>query len=582
MRKSIKIFLFSGVLGLTTTSAIGQTGGPFVDFSPNFFIAIVAGIILAIAFQAILTFLSVAIGINVAGPFNQRNKANKDPEKAEKERGENKSDNTSTAMKISSAAGLWTLVTVSLSLFFASWFGVKLSLLQNNVIGMTLGLVIWAAFFLIMMYLEARAISSIAGGLYTIAANSFKTSAEAVKSMFTKSEETKLRETVDHSIDKIREEISARMDTDFITEKLDQYVAQLKPEPIDYARLEQELKHILNEIEIEHRMEPGEGKFDRRTFIRIAEENPRFTKEDVRKVGDMYDRAKKSMSGKEKSTEKLAAVFDTVTPGSDSDSAQIRNKIADYLKRTEAEEIQPEKLEHDLEEILSHPESSKDIIMNRVSQFDRNTLIQLVKASSDKIDDEKADRIVETAQSVLEKIKASVAGASSAFKSQEGEEGKFENIIGEKKQGAKSKQLELEMKLREFFDSFHRPEYDYDRIKADVIKLFKDPKLAPEMITLKLKDYDKDALVDILSRNKYLEKKDIENFIKKFEEAKDTIISKYEDVENQVREKLYETKQAALDKAEDARKMAAVASWWLVGTAVISGVASLLGGMLAL
>jgi hypothetical protein len=33
---------------------------------------------------------------------------------------------------------------------------------------------------------------------------------------------------------------------------------------------------------------------------------------------------------------------------------------------------------------------------------------------------------------------------------------------------------------------------------------------------------------------------------------------------------------------ENARKTAAVASWWLVGTAVVSGVASLLGGMLAI
>jgi hypothetical protein len=384
-------------------------------------------------------------------------------------------------------------------------------------------------------------------------------------------------------VEKIREEISARLDTDFISEKMDQYVAQLKPEPIDYDRLEQELKHLLNEIEIEHTLEPAEGKFDKRTFIRIAEENPKFTKEDIKKVGDMYDKAKKAASGADKNTEKLAAVFDTVTPGSEADSARIRNKIVDYLKKTDAEELKPDKLEHDLEEIISHPESAKEVIMNRVNQLDRNTLIQLVKSSSDKIDDEKADRIVETAHSVLEKIKSSLLGVSGSFQTKEGE-GKsgLGDMTKEMKQGAKSKRLEWEMKVREFLESFDRPEYDYDRIKADIIKIFKDPKQAPEIVSLKLKDYDRDTLVELLSRNKYLEKKDIENIIQKFEEARDTIIKKYEEVEIQVREKIHETKQAALDQMENARKTAAVASWWLVGTAVVSGVASLLGGMLAI
>jgi hypothetical protein len=575
MRKSNKIVMFFSLLILTTSSALAQTGGPFVDFSPNFFIAILAGIILAFGFQAVLTLLSVAVGINVAGPFNKTGQTSKDT-------GDN-SDKMPASVKISSAAGLWALITVSISLFFASWFGVKLSLLQNNVIGMTLGLVIWAAFFLIMMYLEVRSISAIAGGFYNLASNALKTSAGAVKSMFGKSEESKLVGIVDHSVDRIREEISARLDTNFISEKLDQYVAQLKPEPIDYTRLEEELRHLLNEIEIEHRLEPGEGKFDRRTFIRIAEENPKLTREDIKRVGDMYDKVKKAASGNEKKTEKLAAIFDTVTPGSEADSARIRKKIVDYLKKTEAEEIKPEKLEQDLEEIISQPESAKEVIMNRVNQLDRNTLIQLVKSSSNKIDDDKAERIVETAQSVLEKIKSTISAAYTSTQSESGEGiSGIGDIPNQMKQGARSKRLEWEMKVREFLESLNRPEYDYDRIKADIIKMFKDPKQAPEMISLQLKDYDRDTLVDILSRNKYLEKKDIENIIEKFEEARDTIIRKYEEVEIQVREKIQETKQAALDQMENARKTAAVASWWLVGTAVVSGVASLLGGMLAI
>ena len=49
-----------------------------------------------------------------------------------------------------------------------------------------------------------------------------------------------------------------------------------------------------------------------------------------------------------------------------------------------------------------------------------------------------------------------------------------------------------------------------------------------------------------------------------------------------VRRKLEEVKQEALEKAEDAREASATAAWWLVATAIVSAIASAIGGMVAL
>jgi hypothetical protein len=107
------------------------TGGPIV-FPYNFFIALVAGVVLAIAFELILTNLSVAAGLNVLGGFTRpsRGKAGEHGGGAaggegviEKVRG------------ITSIVGIWTLITASIALFFSSWLAVELSLTGSLLVG---------------------------------------------------------------------------------------------------------------------------------------------------------------------------------------------------------------------------------------------------------------------------------------------------------------------------------------------------------------------------------------------------------------------------------------------------------------
>src|SRR5690554_216474 len=123
--------------------------------SPPFFISILAGLILVLGFQALLTFTSVASGISLIGNVEEKGKTRGRKHDSNKNASSSE-DKTSTGVKVSSAAGIWTVVTMSISLFFASLLAVRLSLVSGNVIGITLGLVIWAAFMLTAMFIEMR------------------------------------------------------------------------------------------------------------------------------------------------------------------------------------------------------------------------------------------------------------------------------------------------------------------------------------------------------------------------------------------------------------------------------------------
>ena len=73
------------------------------------------------------------------------------------------------ARTVTTAFGLWSIITTCLSLFFACWLAIELSRSFSEVLGAILGLVIWALFYLTLLSVEATAVSSLVGGLTRMA-----------------------------------------------------------------------------------------------------------------------------------------------------------------------------------------------------------------------------------------------------------------------------------------------------------------------------------------------------------------------------------------------------------------------------
>lgn len=125
---------------------------------PKFFVALVAGVVMAFAFQFVLTNLGVALGISMVGGSSSPSDSHKESDSL-----------GGTMRKIGFALGLGTLVSVTVSLFFASLFAVKLSLIQSAGLGAIVGLVIWAAYFLLLVYFSSSTVGSVVGSIVNTA-----------------------------------------------------------------------------------------------------------------------------------------------------------------------------------------------------------------------------------------------------------------------------------------------------------------------------------------------------------------------------------------------------------------------------
>lgn len=588
-----------------------------MTYEPHFFIAVIGGVILAIGFQILLTSLSVASGISLVGNVEKKaeNRAHKrqeerarrreaeprkeweyqqatvrtqEPEKGEEEErpqayvfgreAEEEEEGGSPIVKLSNAIGVWTVVTASISLFFASLLAVRLTVIGTVWMGVTLGLIIWAAFFATMTYLEIRSVSTLIGGVFTAALSGLRGSFAAAKGMFGTSTEDRFARMGHESVNAIREELAGVFDPQAVREKIDEYVQQLRPQPVDYDRIKSELVDVLRKVQLEQHADMSGGHVDRQTFFRMVEEQPKIKKEDADRIKGMYGEISSALQGEAPGSEKAEAVLGKVAPGGEEGVARTRARIEGYLRQTGREELDPERIREDIDKIFEDPKASREILLNRIHAMDRATLVALV-AQRDDMSQEKADKLVHNVERAINFVRGKVMGAKSqAAEMEEGAVGGAE----QKMEQVKAVPGKVEERLREYLGSIGRPEFDYDRIRLDFERMFHDPKASLKILRARMKLYDRDSLIALISSQKDVSREDAERMVRKVEEAKENVLRRAERVETEVRHRISDARKLAIHEAETVRKASATAAWWMVGTAVISGIFSALGAMLAI
>ena len=163
--------------------------------TPGFFIVVLAGVLLACGFQFLLTALSVAGGVTAAPNIKEAYVKNKyknegiddDDDDDDDNQYDYSNDNVPMGVKITSALGIWNVLTASVSLFFATWLAMQLVPLAPEGTYITLALTIWATFFMLMFYTEGRLVGTLVGGLINTAVSGLRAAGSGVASIFTPS-----------------------------------------------------------------------------------------------------------------------------------------------------------------------------------------------------------------------------------------------------------------------------------------------------------------------------------------------------------------------------------------------------------
>lgn len=245
----------------------------------QFFAALLSGVILAFGFQLLLTNLSVASGVSYLA--HSSNSSSSD------------SDSSGSLIKtIGLAFGAWTLVTVSLSLFFACWLAVSLGKYDEPLLGVTIGLVIWATYFSLLTWISSTTVGSLIGSVVKSATDGFQTLfGTATAAMGAKAASSQIVKTAEETAAAVRREFTDGLDIDGLQNNLQSYFSKMVPGGVDVESIEQEFEKLIKNADFGDIDKGDMPEVTKDTFVEMLSDRTNLSK---REANDVADRLYKS------------------------------------------------------------------------------------------------------------------------------------------------------------------------------------------------------------------------------------------------------------------------------------------------
>ncbi len=306
----------------------------FVLSGPKFFVALISGVILAFAVQLVLTNLSVAAGISYLG------------RQSDSDGGDGASGNVGgTVRKIGTAVGIWTLITVSIALSIACFLAVKLSLLTVNVgLGAILGLVIWGAYFLMLVWVSSTTVGSLIGSVVNAATSGFQAiMGTATAAIGAKTVNDQVVKTAEAAAAAVRREIGSAIDPDSIRENVEDYLDRLRPPELDLTRIRREFESLLSDPQLRSVVGTGDLRnIDRSKFLELVKDRTDISKRDANRIVDQ-----------------LESVWQDVV-GRQEPQRDRMGELIDYLKSVQPGQTKTDELNAKLDRLMDEMRSSQD------------------------------------------------------------------------------------------------------------------------------------------------------------------------------------------------------------------------------
>lgn len=542
--------------------------------SPQFFTSLIAGVVLAYGIQLLLTTLSVALGLSLTPNLKEvaarRKVAALSADDAHfADLPEDDADESSSrGMKITSGIGLWAVITTTIALFSATWLAVHLSTSSDEMSGLALGLVIWAAFFVTMTYLEIKSISSLIGGLLNSALSGIRMSFGGLEKVVGQSPEKQAELTARRTVRGIYDEVDRLMRKTNLDRRLENYLSRMESKPLDYQRITSELASLINQVEIEERSVMEEGRLVRVFDLHLSKNRKLFTKEAAGKLQnvarDAINVAREQSGGSR--LDQAFAIGERLAPLPDEEARAYRQQVEEYLRQTGREELDPDSLKADLERILYDPKATREVMQQRLASFDRDTLVALV-AQHPSMDQTKAERAVGALESALSFLRDKHGSAR-------------EGLAGQKER-LSNLPSSFEARIEEFFNGLDRPELDYSALRTDIQQMFDDPAHAPAVLKKRLSMMDRNSIIALLSANSRVSEAQAEMVADKIIAVRDATASSLDKVTSEVSRRYETLQQKAIVSAEHTRKNAIAASWWTLAAAALSAAAAASAGYIA-
>jgi hypothetical protein len=288
---------------------------------------------------------------------------------------------------------------------------------------------------------------------------------------------------------------------------------------------------------------------DRDTLVKLLSQRDDLSEAEVNQIIDQI----------QETTRQIIKAPQRLARRAQAQAQDFQTSLADYLRSTDKAELNPRGIQRDLQTLLDDPRLGAERIGDRLSRFDRETLVALLSQRED-LSEAEVNEVIDQVLLVRDQIQSQIETLKQRLQSA------IDSIFA---------------RVRAYLDSLDRPELNYEGIKRDIRTLFDDPKAGTEALKERLSRFDRETLVAVVSSHDAIAQSDANRVIDQIEAARDSVFQKAERVESQIQQRLNEMKYQTQRQFEATQKAAAAAAWWLFATALISGGAAAGAGILA-
>lgn len=356
---------------------------------PQFFIALISGLVLAFGFHLLLTNLSIAAGISYVGHSSSSKTSSRS------------SSSGSTTKKIGTAFGVWTLVTVSLALFFACLLAVKLGLYASPLLGAITGLVIWGTYFCLLFWFSSTTVGSLIGSVVKTATSSFQSLVgAATAAVGARSAGNQIVETAEATAAAVRRELTAGWTGSDIRDTLQEYLTTLRSPSLSTEGLEAEFERLIRESDLTSVADADTlSQLNRDTFEKLVSSRTDLSRQEAGRVAD-----------------RLYGIW-RKTAGKPSGTAAI-SELVDYLKSANPRQLVSEELGDRLDEFLAEYRQQNRNQQSSPLSHGLNTLMGIIMGRAD-LSDLDVEKITSRLKQVQRQLGGQVEAISSQFSGEE-------------------------------------------------------------------------------------------------------------------------------------------------------------------
>jgi hypothetical protein len=315
--------------------------------------ALIVGLLIAYGLQLLLTNLGIAVGLSVYR-FRRRGQNSADGKLLEQDKqptSTNTAQRTSLFPSVGVIAGVGILLTINSVLFAACFLATRFIQVHDLFSGAIVGVVIWAAYFSILLWLSTAALTSLFSKLLGFTVTSIGGLIALIRNALWQ------RPSLDpKTLAALRQQVHVSVDTDQLQQALDDYLAKL-PQP-GWDAIREHLRTLAEQSSEQINRQPFSNfhqPFDRATAIRLIKQHANIGDEVVDQAVDaLEDIWHKTIDSKPINlVEQEAESCSELELEPTQHIAELYSQLESYLRYTSPKKLTPKRIERRLEKLLT-------------------------------------------------------------------------------------------------------------------------------------------------------------------------------------------------------------------------------------